>query len=159
MRGPEGAPAFPRSSAGLKARQRDSGVDGPDRGQLSLGSRSTRGLVLGGAGEEVACGGRVPDGGFVADAEHGGEVERVWAGGECLVELAVDAELLEGDAEAPEGAREPVLADRAGGHGGLVVDEQVGAGGLRPALAPPGEPFGDELAGQVVQRAGLAGDG
>src|SRR6266700_2739362 len=103
-----------------------------------------RGLVLGGAGEEVACGRGVPDRGLVADAEHGGEVEGVGSGGEGLIELAVDAELLEGDAEAAEGAGEPVLADGAGGHRGLVVDEQVGAGGSGPALASAVEPSGDE---------------
>jgi hypothetical protein len=89
----------------------------------------------------------------------GAVVERVGAGCEGLVELAVDAELLEGDAEAAEGAGEPVLADGAGGHRGLVVDDEVGTGGAGPALAPPGEPFGDELPGRVVERAGLSGDG
>jgi hypothetical protein len=50
-----------------------------------LGSRLTRGLLFGGAGEEVARGGGVPDGGLVADAEHGGGVEGVGSGGEGLV--------------------------------------------------------------------------
>jgi hypothetical protein len=53
----------------------------------------------------------VADGGFVVDAEDGGEVKRVRPVGEGLVELAVDAESFEGGRLAAQRLGEPDLAD------------------------------------------------
>jgi hypothetical protein len=70
-----------------------------------------------------------------------------------------DPECFEGGGEAAAGLGEPVLADGPGGHGGLLVDEQVQVGGAGPAVAAVLQPGQQQAAGQVVERAGLAGDG
>jgi hypothetical protein len=75
--------------------------------------------VFGGGVQELPGGGGVADGGGVVDAEHGGEVERVGAAGEGLVELPVDPQPLEGRVQAAECCGEPVLAHRADAHRGL----------------------------------------
>jgi len=106
--------------------------------------------VLGGGVRELAGGGGVSDGGGVVEAEHGGEVERVGAAGEGLVELPVDAQPLEGGVQAAERRGERVFADRPGAHRGLVVDDQVGAGGVGPAGAPVVQPGEDEIPGEVI---------
>ena len=55
-------------------------------------------------------------------------------------------------------AGQPVLADRPGGHGGLLVDDQVRVGGAGPAAAAVLQPGQEQVAGQVIERAGLARD-
>ena len=57
-------------------------------------------MLLGGGLQELACDGRVADGGGVIDAEHGGEVQGVGAAGEGFLELPVDAEPFEGGRQA-----------------------------------------------------------
>jgi hypothetical protein len=57
-------------------------------------------VLFGGGFQELACDGRVLDGGGVVDAEHGGEVQGVGAVGEGFFELPVDAEPFEGGGEA-----------------------------------------------------------
>jgi hypothetical protein len=121
----------------------------------SLGSRELAGLVLLGGGlQELACDGRVPDGGGVVDAEYGGEVQGVAAAGEGFLELAVGAEALEGGGQAAAGFGEPVLADCTGGHGGLLVEDEVRAGGSGPPLAAVAEPVLEQAAGQVIEAGG-----
>ena len=53
---------------------------------------------------------------------------------------------------------QPVLADGPGGHGGLLVDDQVRVGGAGPAAAAVGQPGQEQVPGQVVERAGRARD-
>ena len=91
--------------------------------------------------------------------EDGGEVEGVGAAGEGFLELPVGAEAFEGGGEAAACLGQPVLADRPGGHGGLLVDDQVRVGGAGPAAGPVLEPGQQQVAGQVIERAGPAGDG
>ncbi len=113
-------------------------------------------MLLGGGLQELACDGRVLDGGGVVDPEHGGEVERAGAVGEGFLELPVDAKPFEGGGEAAACLGQPVLADRPGGHGGLLVDDQVRVGGAGPAAAAVLQPGQEQAFGQVVERAGPA---
>ena len=53
---------------------------------------------------------------------------------------------------------QPVLADGPGGHGGLLVDDQVRVGGAGPAAAAVLQPGQEQAPGQVVERAGPARD-
>jgi hypothetical protein len=115
--------------------------------------------VLPGGLQEVPCDGRVADGGGVVDPEHCGEVERVGTVGEGFFELPVNAEALEGRGQSAAGFGQPVLADRPGGHGGLLVDDQVRVGGAGPSAVAVLEPGQQQVAGQVIERAGPAGDG
>ena len=94
------------------------------RGQL--GGRVARR----GCASSLSCGVAVSDGGGLVEAEHGGEVERVGAVGEGLVELPVDAQGFQGGGSAAEWRGERVLADGPGGRGGLLVDDQVRVGGV-----------------------------
>lgn len=55
--------------------------------------------------------------------------------GEGLFELAIDAEPFEGGGEAAGGPGGPELAGRAEFEGGLLGDQQVGVGRVRPADA------------------------
>src|SRR5262245_15204681 len=104
-------------------------------GVLILGFAGTGMVLFGGCLQELACDGRVADGGGVIEPEHGGEVQGVRTAGEGFLELPVGAEALEGGSEAPAAFGQPVLADRPGGHGGLLVDDQVQVGGAWPAAA------------------------
>ncbi len=99
------------------------------------------------------CDGGVAAGGGVVEAEHGGEVEGVGAAGEGFFELPVGAEALQGGGQAAACFGEPVLADGPGGHGGLLVDDQVGVGGAGPAVAAVLEPGQEQVAGQVIERS------
>jgi len=47
--------------------------------------------LLGWRLQQCSCSVGVTDGGLLVQAEHGGEVERIWPEGGCLVELSVDA--------------------------------------------------------------------
>src|SRR6266566_3068145 len=123
----------------------------------SPGSRELAGAVLlGGGFQQLACDGGVADGGGVVEPEYDGEVQRVGAAGEGFLELPVGAQALEGGGEAAECAGHPVLADRPGGHGGLLVDDQVGVGGARPAAAAVLQPGQQQVPGEVIERAGPA---
>ena len=115
-------------------------------------------VLLGGGVQELTGDGRVLDGGGVVDPEHGGEVQRVRAVDEGFLELSVDPQALEGGGEAAAGLGQPVLADGAGGHGGLLVEDQVRVGGAGPPVGAVLEPGEQEVAGQVVERTGPAGD-
>jgi hypothetical protein len=98
-------------------------------------------VLLGGGLQELACDGRVLDGGGVVDPEHGGEVQRVGPAGEGFLELPVDAESFQGGRQAAAFPGQPVLADRPGGHGGLLVDGQVlVAAGILDAVTQGLEP-------------------
>src|SRR6266702_1054221 len=126
----------------------------------SPGSRELAGeVLLGGGFQQLACDGGVADGGGVVEPEYDGEVQRVGAAGEGFLELPVGAQALEGGGEAAECAGHPVLADRPGGHGGLLVDDQVGVGGAGPAVAAVLEPGQEQVSGQVIERSGVAGEG
>ena len=57
-------------------------------------------MLAGGGFQELACDGRVLDGGGVVDPEHGGEVQGVGAACEGFLELPVDAEPFEGGRQA-----------------------------------------------------------
>ncbi|MGW3625548.1 hypothetical protein [Streptomyces sp. NPDC000880] len=109
--------------------------------------------------QKFSCRVRVADGGLFVDAEDESEVERVGAVGEGLFELAVDAESFEGGGEVAGGPGGPELAGRAEFDGGLLGDQQVGVGGVRPAVAAVVEPVQDGTAGEVVERADVAADG
>jgi len=91
-------------------------------------------------------------------AEHGGEVEGVGAAGEGFLELPVGAQALQDGGQPAACLGEPVLADRPGGHGGLLVDDQVRVGGAGPPVAAAGEPGQGQVAGQVIEGAALAAD-
>src|SRR5258708_24317275 len=129
-------------------------------GQFWSLSARERGLMLGGGGCQALTGdGRVPDRGCVVDPEHGGEVQRVATAGEGFLELPVDAGTLEGGGQAAAGFGQPVLADGPGGHGGLLVDDQVRVGGARPPVAAVLVPAQQQAAGQVIERPDPAGNG
>src|SRR6266545_1854997 len=100
----------------------------------------------------------VADGGLLVEPEDGGQVERVGAAGEGLVELAVDAQPFQRGVEPAEGLRHPGSADWAGLHGALLAEDQVRVGGVGPASAPVGEPGEQDLAGEVIEWADTAGD-
>src|SRR5690242_13256784 len=119
---------------------------------------SRRGRAVRRGLQELAGDGRVLDGGGVVDAEYGGEVQRVGAAGECFLELPVDAEPLEGGREAAACPGQPVLADGPGGHGGLLVDDQVRVGGAGPAAAAVLQPGQEQAGGQLVERVAAARD-
>jgi hypothetical protein len=72
--------------------------------------------------------------------------------------LPVDTEPLEGGREAAACLGQPVLADGPGGHGGLLVDDQVRVGGAGPAAAAVLQPGQEQAPGQVIERAGPARD-
>jgi hypothetical protein len=117
-------------------------------------------LFLGCCLEELPGGLGVADGGLGVEAEHGGQVQRVWSPGESLLELAIDAQAVEGRGLAAElllGKEE--RADRTGRRRRLLVDEQVRVRGARPAGAPVVEPFQQDPMGELVDRADAAGDG
>ena len=100
----------------------------------------------------------VADGGLLVEPEDGGQVERVGAAGEGLVELAVNAQPFQRGVEPAEGLRHPGSADWAGLHGALLAEDQVRVGGVGPASAPVGEPGEQDLAGEVIEWADTAGD-
>src|SRR6266516_4895157 len=108
--GSEGAPVFAQSSRELKDPQQEL------RGLhalwvvLALGFAGTGSVVLGAGLQELACDGRVLDGGGVVDPGYGGEVEGVGTAGEGFLELPVDAEPFEGGGEAAAVLGQPVLA-------------------------------------------------
>src|ERR1700724_3390319 len=110
-RGAAGGPCFPQSSGELKALR----AEHKGRRVLwvirVLGFAGTGCVVLLGGGlQELAGDGGVSDGGVVADAEHGGEVQWVAVVGEGFLELPVDAEAFEGGGEAAAAFGQPVLA-------------------------------------------------
>jgi hypothetical protein len=107
--------------------------------------------------QELACCGGVADGGFFVDAEDGGQVQRVGAVGECLFELAVDGQMLQGGGQTAEGVGDPDLADRAGFQCVLLIGDRVGVGGVGPVGALVVQSVEDRLAGVFVQGAGVAG--
>src|SRR5438477_162138 len=67
----------------------------------TLGFAGTAIVLLGGGLQELACDGRVADGGGVIESEHGGKVQGVGAAGEGFLELPVGAQALEGGGQAP----------------------------------------------------------
>ncbi|MFJ9683787.1 hypothetical protein ACIRP2_38105 [Streptomyces sp. NPDC101194] len=73
--------------------------------------------------------------------------------GEGLFELAVDAEPFEGGGEVAGGPGGPEFAGRAEFDSGLLGDQQVGVGRVRPAVAAVVEPVQDSLEGEVVEWA------
>ena len=64
-------------------------------------------MILGRTVKELAGGGGIANGGLLVDAEHSGEVQGIGPVGECFVELAVDAETLQGGDESSHGIRHP----------------------------------------------------
>ncbi|MFI1285184.1 hypothetical protein ACH4U5_31250 [Streptomyces sp. NPDC020858] len=109
--------------------------------------------------EKLPGGVRVADGGLLVDSEDEREVERVGAVGEGLFELTVDTEPFECGGEVAGGPGGPELAGRAEFDGGLLGDQQVGVGRVRPAVAAVIEPVQDRSVGEVVERADVAADG
>src|SRR5258708_14238456 len=130
--GAAGGPGFPQSSGELKG-LRDKPVDRHALwAVLVLGfAGAGRVVLLGGGIQELACDGGIADGDGVVDAEHGGEGEGVGAAGKGFFELPVAARALEGGSEAAACRGQPVLADRSGGHGGVLGADPVPAGGAR----------------------------
>ena len=110
--GSEGAPGFAQSSAEPKGLRDEPACPRVLWAVLVLGFAGTGAEAFGGGVQELACDGRVADGGGVVDAEHGGEVEGVGAAGEGFLELPVSAQALEGGGEAAACLGQPVLADR-----------------------------------------------
>ena len=100
----------------------------------------------------------VADGGRGVHAEHGRQVQRVGVAGEGFLELAVDAQPVQGGGQSAQVA-DPGGADRPGAQCAVLADQQVGVGGVRPAGAPVIQPLGQQPAGEVVQRPGAPGDG
>jgi hypothetical protein len=101
----------------------------------------------------------VTDGGLGIKAEHGGQVQRVGAAGEGFLELPVDAEpFRRGGLPSQCRLGEVAGADRTGAVGAVLVDQQVRVGRGGPAGAPVGEPLEQDLAGELIERAGPAAD-
>jgi hypothetical protein len=82
----------------------------------------------------------------IGDRDH---LQAAGAGG--FFELPVGAEALEGGGEPAACLGQPVLADGPGGHGGLLVDDQVRVGGAWPPVAAVLQPGQQEVAGQVIE--------
>ena len=104
-------------------------------------------MLLGRSLEELPGAGCVANGGAGVDAEGDGEVQGIGSGGEGFLELAVDAQGLDGRGVATQGGGGPGPADRPGAQGGLGVDEQVRVGGSRPSGAAGLEPGAQQAGG------------
>jgi hypothetical protein len=76
--------------------------------------------------------GGVADGGRSIDAEYCGEVQRVGVAGEGFVELAVDAQPVQGGGQSAQ-VPDPGGADWPGAECAVLADQQVPVGGVRPA--------------------------
>ncbi|MEH0549082.1 hypothetical protein QA802_40285 [Streptomyces sp. B21-105] len=109
--------------------------------------------------QQGLCGVHVADGGLLVDAENEGEVKGVGGVGQGFFELAVDVESLQGRGEVAGGPGGPELARRPEFDGRLLGDQQVWVGGARSAGSAVVEPVQDGLAGEVVERADVTGDG
>jgi hypothetical protein len=107
------------------------------------------------AGQQCPGGGGVVHSGQLRDPEHGRQVQRVAAAGQRLVELTVDAHLLQRHRKAAEAQVAPPVADRTGLVGGLLADEQVPVGGVREAGVALIKPGQQQAAGQLIQRPGV----
>lgn len=94
-------PGFAQSSGELKDPRRELRDLHGLWAVLALGFAGTGSVVLGGSFQELACDGRVLDGGGVVDPEYGCEMEGVGTAGEGFLELPVDTEPFEGGGEAP----------------------------------------------------------
>src|SRR5262249_54574011 len=109
--------------------------------------------VLTGAGlRGVACGLRVAQPRAGAEAEDGGQVQRVGPAGQGFFDDTVVADLFGGDGQAAEQPGHPELADGLPGVGGLAGDQQVRAGGGGPALVAEGEVAADRGGGELIER-------
>lgn len=87
-----------------------------------------------------------------------GQVQGVRAAGEGFLELAVEARRrAKVSGQVPGRCGDPVLAGRVQVGPGLGGDEQVGVGGVGPALAPVVQPSGRRR--QVVRGPDVVGDG
>jgi hypothetical protein len=79
--------------------------------------------------------GAVAQRGWIAQAEHAAESNRVSAGVVYLVEETVHPQLMRGVAELTEGAGDVSGGDVLDAAGGLLIYQQVGVGGSRPPLS------------------------
>jgi hypothetical protein len=110
-------------------------------------------LLFGGGLEELPGAGCVADGGAGVQAEGGCQVQGVGSCGHGFLELAVDAQRLDGGGVAAQGGVDPGPAVGPGAQGGLGVDEQVRVGGSRPSGAAGLQPGAEQPRGEVVQGA------
>jgi hypothetical protein len=95
----------------------------------------------------------------VGQVEDQGEVQRVGADGQRLVQYPVAADAFEVDAPVQQVPLEVFGTDRPGSQGGLRVDQYVPVGGLRPGDATLGEPGQQGLMRQFTESLGVSGDG
>ncbi len=120
-------------------------------------------LLLGGlfelAVKQELGDGRVPARGGVRQAENQRQVQRVWSDGQRLVQNAVPANAVEVDAMAPQVEVEVALADGRDAKGGLLGDQDVPVGGVRPGGAALLEPGAQGPVGQLAEPLRVPGDG
>ena len=103
--------------------------------------------------EELTGGLGVADRTPVAHAEHRGEVQRVGAVDERLLELAIHAEAVWAARPAEMLLHEAAAGDRCHSICGLLGDDHVGIGGVGPAVAPVRQKVQQRLPCEVVERA------
>src|ERR1035441_5474933 len=116
-------------------------------------------LLAGWLGQEVAGDERVLAGGALGDAEHQGQVQRVGTAGQCLVEDAVAADALDADAVGLQVEVDVAPGDRSLSEDGLLRDENVPAGSMRPGGAAVVKPEPQRPVAEVAEPLGVAGDG
>src|SRR5207248_9090729 len=100
----------------------------------------------------------VAHGGGLADAEDVGDLQRVGAAGDGVIELPVHAQPFEGGGQAAQDPVEPGQADRAEAQCAFPAEQQVWVGGVRPASASVVEPVVQDAVGQLVHGPVFAGD-
>ncbi len=122
------------------------------------GFRGLAGVVLPVERAEL---GAVAQGGGVAEPENPSKGKRVTTGGVDLVEDAIDAQGVGGEAaQLPEGGLDEAAGDGFPAAGGALVDQQVWVGGGGPAGASDIEPCAHwtaDLAARLAEHAGGQG--
>jgi hypothetical protein len=108
--------------------------------------------------EQVLSDGRVPARGGVRQVEDQREVQRVWSDGERLMQDPVLADAVEVDAMEAQLEVEVALADGRDSKGGLLGDQDVPVGRVRPGGAALLEPGSQGTVGQLAEPLDVAGD-
>lgn len=110
-------------------------------------------------GRKVAGAERVPAGGALGDAEHQGQVERIGAAGQCLVQHAVAADAFDAAAVGLQVEVDVAPADGPAAEDGLLREEDAPVRSVRPGGAAAGKSGPQRLGAEVAEPLAAAGDG
>jgi hypothetical protein len=110
-------------------------------------------------GQEVAGDERVLAGGGLGDAEHQGQVQWVRPAGHCLVQHAIAADALDADAVVLQVEIDVAPADRPVPEGGLLRDQDMPVGGVRPGGAAAVKPGPERPVAEVAEALRVPRDG